>query len=296
MPAAITHYLHAKRVLEAMRKRDASFAVVEDAFFWGAQGPDFLFCSRFLPWQKGESLSAYGSKLHEIAPSRLFSAMKEFEKQHTGEPLRSYILGFLCHYSADRICHPFVCYGAYTLLKEDPSQSEDVFHNQIESALDIIMLRYETAQLPLEFPLKRTVPKNEQVIKAAAGLYIYLFQALFHKTVSFSQMTEAFNDCRTIFSLLTDRTGFKKNLVEKFEKKKQRSISCHIRPLSEKEETDYANILNGEWRWPPESEIYRDESFLTLYEEAIKDGMELVKEWPQSTDMEVLTEEIPFGG
>ena len=53
MPAAITHYLHAKRVLEAMQKRESSFQMVGDAFYWGAQGPDFLFCSRFLPWQKG---------------------------------------------------------------------------------------------------------------------------------------------------------------------------------------------------------------------------------------------------
>ncbi len=296
MPAAITHYLHAKRVLEAMQKRESSFQVVGDAFYWGAQGPDFLFCSRFLPWQKGEKLSAYGSRLHDLTPSLLFRAIKQYETAHSNEPLPSYILGFLCHYSADRICHPFISFGAQTLLKEDPSQSEEVFHNQIESALDTIMLRYETAQLPLEFPLKRAVPKNESVMKAAAGLYVYLFQELFQKKVSLEQMVEAFRDCRTIFGLLTDRTGFKKNLVEKLEGKKKRSISCHIRPLSEKEEIDYANVLNGEWQWPPESETYRDESFFALYERAIRDSMELLKNWPDITDMTVFTEEIPFGG
>ena len=72
MPAAITHYLHAKRVLEAMQKRESSFQVVGDAFYWGAQGPDFLFCSRFLPWQKGEKLSAYGSRLHDLTPTNPF--------------------------------------------------------------------------------------------------------------------------------------------------------------------------------------------------------------------------------
>lgn len=296
MPAAITHYLHAKRILEAVRKGEPSFHVDGDAFFWGAQGPDFLFCSRFLPWQRGESLSVYGSRLHDLTPSVLFSAIKKYEASHPGEPLRSYILGFLCHYSADRVCHPFVCFGARTLLEEDPSQSEEVFHNQIESALDTITLRYETAQLPLEFPLKRAVPKNESAVKAAAGLYVYLLAELFQKKVSFEQMLEAFRDCRTIFGLLTDRTGFKKNLVEKLESGKKRSISCHIRPLSEKEETDYANILNGEWRWPPESETYRDESFFALYEKAVEDGAELLKEWPDSADMEAFTEEIPFGG
>lgn len=181
MPAAITHYLHAKRVLEAMQKRESSFQVVGDAFYWGAQGPDFLFCSRFLPWQKGEKLSAYGSRLHDLTPSLLFRAIKQYETAHSNEPLPSYILGFLCHYSADRICHPFISFGAQTLLKEDPSQSEEVFHNQIESALDTIMLRYETAQLPLEFPLKRAVPKNESVMRLQRGCMYICFRSFFRK-------------------------------------------------------------------------------------------------------------------
>lgn len=42
----------------------------EHAFIWGAQGPDFLFSHRYLPWQKGESLEPLGGRLHEEPPSR----------------------------------------------------------------------------------------------------------------------------------------------------------------------------------------------------------------------------------
>ena len=297
MPAAITHYLHAKRVLEKREENLSENSLFRDAFFWGAQGPDFLFCSRFLPWQKGESLAAYGGKLHKLPPEETLGAIRKYQRQHPeNECLSWYIRGFLCHYSADRICHPFVCFGAQALLEADPSQNEEVFHNQIESALDIIMLRYETAQLPLEFPLKRTVPKNQKAMEEIAGLYVFLLQELFAKTVSIKQMLQALGDCRTIFSLLTDRTGFKKNLVEHLERNKKRSISCHIRGISEADETDYANLLNGQWKWPPESEIVREENFFDVYERAIEDALELIRRWPSCEDLKQYTGELSFEG
>lgn len=297
MPAAITHYLHAKRVLEERKKEDPSFSPCEDAFYWGAQGPDFLFCSRYLPWQKGESLAEYGGKLHALPPAETFSAIKRYEEQNLGNAvLRSYVDGFLCHYSADRICHPFVQSGTYALLQEDPSQNEEVFHNQIESALDIIMLRYETAQLPLEFPLKHTVPKNKQVMDCIADLYVFLLDTLFSKKISHAEMFRALEDCRTIFSLLTDRTGFKKNLVERLEGKKKRTVSCHIRGISENDETDYANLLNGEWRWPPESGTVRDENFFVLYEHAVEDALELLSNWFSCEDLSIFTGNLSFEG
>ena len=42
MPACITHNLFARDVLARLRE-----SVDECACFWGAQGPDFLFCHRY---------------------------------------------------------------------------------------------------------------------------------------------------------------------------------------------------------------------------------------------------------
>ena len=43
MPACITHHLFAQDLLARL-----SEAVDQSAFFWGAQGPDFLFCHRYI--------------------------------------------------------------------------------------------------------------------------------------------------------------------------------------------------------------------------------------------------------
>ena len=47
MPACLTHYYFAQNVRENLP--DAS-SLDACAYAWGAQGPDFLFCHRFLPF------------------------------------------------------------------------------------------------------------------------------------------------------------------------------------------------------------------------------------------------------
>ena len=139
MPAAITHYYHALRVLE-LWKQDS---VNHNALLWGAQGPDFLFYHRVLPWQKGESLSVYGERLHQEEVVQTLSILRGYAESHPSEIVKSYIAGFLCHYAADRTCHPFVRAHARELLQVQPEQDEQIAHHELESALDVILLRYE---------------------------------------------------------------------------------------------------------------------------------------------------------
>lgn len=52
MPACLTHYYFAQNVRENLP--DAS-SLDACAYAWGAQGPDFFFCHRFLPFWRGRS-------------------------------------------------------------------------------------------------------------------------------------------------------------------------------------------------------------------------------------------------
>ena len=109
MPAAITHYLQCQRVLKLLEKSDSPVSVSREAYFWGAQGPDFFACHRFLPWWKGESLSRFGDRLHSAPPAETLAAMWRYVDEHPQDAYaRSYAMGFLCHYAADSVCHPFV--------------------------------------------------------------------------------------------------------------------------------------------------------------------------------------------
>ena len=290
MPAAITHYYHSQRVLEEIKPLFPQCQ--EDAFTWGAQGPDFFFCHRFLPWQRGEKLDMYAESLHDTPPSQTLSVMRDYYWSSGKDPVSlSYIYGFLCHYALDRLAHPFVEYGAARLLELHPDQTGEVFHNQIESALDVIILRYERGELPTDFNLKRTLPKNLPVQQKIAALYSDILERLYGKKIPQSLVLQATKDGRQIFGLLNDRTSLKKNLVEKFEK--VRKISCHIRPMSEGDE-DYANLLHSEWHWPMDSKEIHDESFFDLFEAAVPQAVHLILNYLDSENLRELTQDIPF--
>ena len=296
MPAAITHFFQAQKVLEQLKMQSEFDSLNQDAFLWGAQGPDFLYCHRYLPWQRGDSLKEYATQLHIEKPSKTLGVMRDFynERSH-GELVLSYIYGFLCHYCLDRVGHPFVNYGTQVLLEQQPDQNEEILHNEIESALDVILLRYEKGALPVDFNLKWTIPKNAEVQSEIADLYADVLHQLFGLSNGRAALLQSTEDCRLIFGLLNDRTTIKKSIIERFEKRNgKHSISCHIRGISEGDEYDYANILNADWQWPMNSERSRNESFLTLYEYSVTESLELIKSFLKSEDLSKLTNDITF--
>ena len=158
MPACLTHSCFAQVVKD--QKGDA-FAIDPCAYAWGAQGPDFFFCHRFLPFQKGESLQAYGNRLHEELPSKVLGALRDFLRKHSGKVYRSYVEGFVFHYALDSTAHPYINWKARELVRRFPWETPDTLHGEIEAALDAIVLRYETGKLPSEVRLKDMFPKNE---------------------------------------------------------------------------------------------------------------------------------------
>ena len=293
MPAAIAHYLLSTRVLNALHQADMP---ERDAFFWGAQGPDFLFTHRLFPWQKGDSMKDYGGKIHSTPPSQTLGAMRFYLTQHQEDrEAYSYIQGFLCHYALDSIAHPFVNCGAVLLNEQLQNTTIGSCHNEIEASLDVIVLRYETAQLPSEVKLKNLIPNNQAVIDAMARVYTLVFSRAFEVEISENAIKQACKDFRTAFSWMTDRTGLKRQLFSRIERKKTPRITSHLRPLTEEGEYDWANILNGEWRWPMDSGEIHTESFLELYEQAVQKAQALIKGFLAGDDLTVLTNEIPFG-
>lgn len=280
MPAGIVHALHGERLWKRLEKehRVQKEHLVKDAFEWGKQGPDFLFCHRFFPWQKGENLRELGGRLHSEPPEKTLRALAHCWEQENDPAVHSYILGFLCHYSLDRTCHPYIEDLSRTLLEKEPGQTEDIFHNEIESALDGIVLRWERGKLPPEFPLGTCFPKNEEVQAAIARVYGQVFQELFGLQGKEGEILQAEKDARFTFRMLTDRTGLKKQAVDRLERGKPRTISCHLRGIVENGEVDYANTFRQPWT--DRQGNVRTEDFFQLFEEGEEDAYQLISAFP----------------
>lgn len=288
MPACLTHYLFAKAVLEVLPEKTVTDLC---AYSWGAQGPDFLFCHRYFPWMKGRSLKAYGNKLHETQPSATLTAMRDFLKRCDEPGYRSYVFGFLCHYSLDSTAHPYINALAERLLAERSYETKSTLHGEIEAALDAIVLRSETGKLPSEVSLGSMFPKNEAVQRRIARLYReVLFQA-YGADIKEEELLRATKDAHFVFSCLTDRSGLKKKAFDLIESGKPHYVASHIVPLMEREDIDYANLQKEEWQGREEAS---QQSFFELMAEAKTLAQRLITNFDQG-DFAALTQEKPFG-
>lgn len=290
MPACLTHYQFARLVLAGIKQEEQE-NLVERAYYWGAQGPDFLFCHRYFPWMSGKSLKTYGSRIHSANPSPMFDAMRNFLCRHKDPAYRSYVLGFVCHYALDSTAHPYVNALAAELLKDRPYETLSTLHGEVEGALDAIVLRRETGLLPTEVSLKRMFPKDEAIQRRIAKIYQEVLFQVFQENIPEEELLRATNDAHFLFGCLTDRTTLKKRFFEILEKGKPHWVSSHIIPMTENHEIDYANLQRVPWS---AGGITSEKDFFELLEDAKEVAHKLISNF-DTCDFSELTQEKPFG-
>lgn len=295
MPAVISHYLQAERVLDIYLKH-GGVPVDRDAFLWGAQGPDFLFCQIFFPWRKTLGMKKLGIRMHRENPIPMLSAMRDYVAENPDDNIvRSYYFGFLCHYSLDRTAHPFVYAQVDALKCQYPRCRSAFLHSKIETALDVILLRYERGELPTEFRLKKAFPKNRVVRQRIASLYSFVCRTIYEENVSEKVILQTERDCRFLTGLQNDRTGLKKRFFHYFETKHEKYLlSCLFRGLTEDEDFDYSNILTAEWSWPIDSPQKRIDTFFQLFEASVGESVMFLQRLDEQTDLHTLFGSIPF--
>lgn len=289
MPACITHYLFSKRLLDR-------FPVGEEgdlsAYFWGAQGPDIFFCHRYLPFMRGHSLSEYGGMIHRARPSETLGLFRDFLSDHPEPVYRAYVRGFLCHYALDATAHPYINARARQWAAERPPHTPGTMHAEIEAALDAIVLRHETGKLPSELPLGRLFTLREDLQPRIAQLYLPVLKGLFGLQAEERELIQMQKDTHLVFSLITDRTGLKLKLTQLFEKGKAPNISSHVVPLTERADTDYANVSHEPWQ--PENGAPSEADIFELLDVAEEKAGRYIEAF-ETADLSALTKDEPFG-
>ncbi len=107
-----------------------------EAFALGTQGPDILFYHHPI---KANEIRKKGTFLHTLSGEEFFLAQAEklLQGANGGDILTenaafaAYVCGFLCHFTLDVFCHPYI----------NEQSSEAVTHGKIESEFDKYVLR-----------------------------------------------------------------------------------------------------------------------------------------------------------
>lgn len=282
MPACITHYVFAQRVLRICERRGIP-TYDRDLALIGSQGPDLFFFHRALPWQKGERGFAAGQAMHRGSPAKLMEAFARSVKRETLHPeyAKGYMQGFLCHYALDRAAHPFVLYWQERLRQEQPryGKTDVQYHFRIESALDTLMLRRETGRLIQDFRLDTLIPPDRDGRWAAIGrLYLPLYRELLHQPeMTAEQIALAPGDMREALWWMTDRRGIRAGAIRVAETLLHKGPlgTSLLRPRSA-DDWDYANEAHKRWHNPYGPSLTSTDSFYDIYHWAALEAADLI--------------------
>ena len=160
-------YTHLRCAWRAARAQKLTADLHREAFFAGANGPDMLFCYQvWKPAQKrAYPLPDLGERMHNENTGAFLRALLDGAKTPVQ---RSYAAGFLCHYAADTVVHPYV------VLVTSPGQAYEGpgGHGYFEIALDSRLHESDTGDAAV--PVAHCCPRMDdaaldEVIPLLAG-------------------------------------------------------------------------------------------------------------------------------
>lgn len=160
MPAIYAHNQFGNRVLQQLdAKKRALILKYLRQFRIGLQGPDYLFF--YKPLSKNP-ISRVGYALHEEPAAGFMEHAREVIRENgTDSPEYAYILGFICHFSLNDECHPFVA---------EQIEKTGVGHIEIESEFEKLLMR-KNGEEPLAYPVGRTFPTDRETAECIAKFY-----------------------------------------------------------------------------------------------------------------------------
>ena len=282
MPACITHYLFARRVLALCEQRQIP-VFDRDMAMIGAQGPDVFFFHRAFPWQIGAQGFGAGQAMHRGSAAALMAAFRNSVHAETVAPalVKGYMQGFLCHYALDRTAHPFVLYWQQELRRQQPhyGKQDHQYHFRIESALDTWLLQRETGRTIRDFSLTTLIPPDRDGRYAAfARLYRPLYRDLLHQPgVSLARLEQAPGDMRQALFWMTDRRGWRRTVLRGAEALlRQGPLGTSLLRPVDTADWDYANEAHRPWHNPYQPQITMTDSFYDLCQQAAAEAVDMI--------------------
>lgn len=144
MPAAYTHYRFGNDVLKCLpQKYRNAVRKHKELYNIGLHGPDILFYYHFL---SSNPVNRLGFGMHDRSASEFFEKMaKKWKKAEDQDALRAYLYGFICHFSLDSVCHPYI---------EKMLQEGGLDHNELETELDRYFMQKDGRDISKYIPIR----------------------------------------------------------------------------------------------------------------------------------------------
>lgn len=268
MPAQYTHQIIAEKIYARLPENICREIQRLPEYCLGAQGGDVFYFLRLLC----RSEKNWGRRLHNVSIYEVFSALLDAFRVGSTE-VRSYVAGYIAHYAADTVFHPFV-YGMTQRLANERPQWRGRWHSYIESDLDTYFVqRYKTVPIgDYRFPVKR----RELRVQAVASILPGIGGVYGDEKISERSFRRAIARYYRFEKSFSDRKGRRRRLYEGAEKLFR--LPHFFSTLCRREEMDVRCLNRAEELWtnPSAPESVSREDADRLLERAVCEGVRLI--------------------
>lgn len=269
MPSSYTHQLIAEKIYEGLSAECRAAVSPRADYFLGAQGGDVFYFYNMTGGRKN-----IGKYFHRRNVYGVFNSFAQSVREGAEEAAVSYIAGYVTHYVADTVFHPYV-YWFTAREKERTGRRRDNFHALIESDLDSYFVQKEGKELtgyrlPTSADLahpKAIFPAVERAVAAGDG-EVKLKERAFERAIDrFFRFQDAFED----------PDGTRRRRLYGTEKTMR--LPHFFSGLYRRTAPDvrYLNREHAEWYYPAEPSVRSRESADDLFSRSVQEGIRLTE-------------------
>jgi len=283
LPGFTTHYLFGVKAYNDLPNNYLKHVISKYRGLYqvGLQGPDIFFYN--VPLSRHRDCRNIGSYMHEYHVNRFFrkylEELSDISSKQQWEQALSYFAGFLCHYIADSICHPYV----YGRIQYDTQGKPSLFHGlhaELENDIDALLLLKFKKKKPSEFNQAATICLNGQELQFLSR---YLSRCINETYFLISeknnfQVTEGMV-FRSIYAtrfggrLLSDPAGRKRDAILFFESIFLKNPIASKKLVTDEKPKGVRKTLNLDhevWTNPWDKRLASSASFLDLYRQTLQ--------------------------
>lgn len=283
MPGFTTHYLFGVKAYNDQPNHYLKHVISKYRWLYqlGLQGPDIFFYN--IPILRHRDYRNVGSYMHERHVNAFFrTCLREISQIHSKqqrEQAIAYYTGFLCHYIADSVCHPFV-YGRIQNEAESRGLGIHGLHAQLENDIDALLLRKFKKKKPSEFNQMATICLNGQEMQFISHFLSKCINETYYPITERNnfQVTEGMVR-RSIYAirfggrLLSDPDGRKQSTIRVFESMFFIGAVASKKLVTDQKPQNVRKILNLEhevWINPWDKRLASTDSFIDLYHRTLQ--------------------------
>lgn len=215
----LTHIILADSVLKQIESRRILEGVTKkrSLYHLGAQGPDPLFFYDCFPGMGKGQLKDLGSVMHREKTGAFlkngFARLQNVSYDENWLDLAIYLCGFICHFTLDRMLHPYVYWATDQWIWGVDGTPRKVTHHQVETALDVILWKEVKGVSAYRIRTRKLVDIGSIWPAGIAPFITDVFSDLYGIEAKENEMNKILTDFYRGNDLLFDPKGWKKALI-----------------------------------------------------------------------------------